>query len=85
MSKRVQVKVRKRNHMWEVSISDKGSSWLRRAKADAVELGVKQCRIVARAGGKAELTIYNRDGRIGKGNGARRTYPRSSDPRRRKG
>lgn len=54
-------------------------------KSKAISLATAWCRKRARKGERLELTIFNQNGRISKGNGARRTYPRSSDPRRHKG
>lgn len=54
-------------------------------KADAIKAGRAEANAHAATGGKAELVIYNLDGSIGKGKGSRQTYPRKSDPRRRRG
>lgn len=54
-------------------------------KIDAVEAAISYCRREAKFGRICELVIKNKNGRIGKGNGAKRTYPRGADPRRSRG
>lgn len=54
-------------------------------KIDAVAAAVEYCKSQARRGGRLELVIMTKNGRIAKGGHAPRTYPRRSDPRRTKG
>ena len=57
-----------------------GSFW---TKKDAIAEGADFCRGIKAHGGLAELVIKNKDGEIGKGSGARRSY--GKDPRSRRG
>jgi hypothetical protein len=50
-------------------------------KETAVYYGAGKCHDIVREGGLAQLRVFNKNGRIA----FERTYPRSSDPGRRKG
>ncbi len=49
-------------------------------KKTAIRLGAGVCNDIVREGGIAELMIFNKDGKLGKGSGSRRTY--GKDPRK---
>lgn len=67
-------------------VSETPLRWLPHGrKIEAVAAAIAYCRRQAKHGGRCELVIKNKNGRIGKGNGAKRTYPRSADPRRSRG
>lgn len=89
MSSRVyfEVKWKASEWLWYVRRRDISGGVLAFAKnkAEAVKKARAEARAYVATGGKAELVIYREDGAIAKGRGSRSSYPRDSDPRRRKG
>lgn len=81
------VKWRASESLWVVKREDISGGILvfKEKKSEAIKAGRAEAKAHAAAGGKAELKIYRIDNALGKGRGSRQTYPRSSDPRRRRG
>lgn len=83
----LEVRYKASEKLWIVKRRDVSGAVLAYAenRADAVQKGRAEARALAVGGLKVELEIRRLDGSIGKGRGSRSSYPRSSDPRRRRG
>lgn len=81
---RIVVDVRWEDGKWTVRLGDGPllafSGW-RELKADAVEKAAKLADELTFYGAKSQMRIWTRQGRIS----SERTYPRETDPTRRKG
>jgi hypothetical protein len=81
---RVIISVRHDGASWYVRQGDNGGTVaMAETRREAIAKGAEHCRLLWKNGGiKSQLRVFNR--RNGR-QSFERTYPRSSDPRRRKG